>query len=52
MCRADAQLYASHLVVLVSSPPPYQHLSELVGTYAVALFGVVVVLLHGTAVVV
>ena len=33
-------------------PPPYQHLSELVGLYAVALLGVVVVLLHGTVVVV
>ena len=51
MCRPEAQLYASHPVVSVSSPPPYQHLSVLVGSYAVALLGVVVALLHGTAVV-
>ena len=41
-----------HLVVLVLPPPSYQHLSELVVLYAVALLGVVVVLLHGTVVVV
>ena len=39
MCRSEAQLYDSHLVVSVSSPPPYQHLSELVVLYAVALLG-------------
>ena len=52
MCRSEGQLYDSHLVVLVSPPPSYQHLSELVVLYAVALLGVVVVLLHGTVVVV
>ena len=51
MCRPEAQLCASHPVVGVSPPPPYQHLSVLVGWYAVALLGVVVALLHGTAVV-
>ena len=51
MCRSDGQLYNSHLVVLVLPPPSYQHLSELVVLYAVALLGLVVVLLHGTVVV-
>ena len=51
MCQSEGQVYDSHLV-LVSPPPSYQHLSELVVLYAVALLGVVVVLLHGTVVVV
>ena len=52
MCRSEGQLYNSHLVVLALPPPSYQHLSELVVLYAVALLGLVVVLLHGTVVVV
>ena len=51
MCRPEAQLCASHPVVAVSSPP-HQHLSVPVDWYAVALLGVVVALLHSTAVVV